>query len=230
MAARFTSARFVGRERELARLADALEAAVDGRSSTLLISGSGGLGASRLLDEAERRIALLPEPLVVVRCRSRPGRVGDPYAPVAAGLERLIEGLSDRELARVAGTGIEELGRLLPGIVERLGRLGVLPARPAVTDPERRQTRMLESILGMLNRIGEKVPVVIALEDLQSADAGTRALATFLARVSRPGRLCVLATYQPDELTRSHPLRAALAEMAEGNDPPAELAAAALRS
>ena len=223
MAARFTSARFVGRERELARLADALEAAVDGRSSTLLISGSGGLGASRLLDEAERRIALLPEPLVVVRCRARPGRVGDPYAPVAAGLERLIAGLSDRELARVAGTGVEELGRLLPGIVERLGRLGVLPARPAVTDPERRQTRMLESILGMLHRIGERVPVVIALEDLQSADAGTRALATFLARVSRPGRLCVLATYQPDELTRSHPLRAALAQMAEGNDPPAEL-------
>ncbi|MDP9482572.1 MAG: AAA family ATPase, partial [Chloroflexota bacterium] len=223
MAARFTSARFVGRERELARLADSLEAAVDGRSSTLLISGSGGLGASRLLDEAERRIALLPEPLVVVRCRARPGRVGDPYAPVAAGLGRLIAGLPDRELARVAGTGVEELGRLLPGIVERLGRLGMLPDRPAVTEPERRQTRMLESILGMLNRIGERTPVVIALEDLQSADAGTRALATFLARVSRPGRLCVLATYQPDELTRSHPLRAALTEMADGNDPPAEL-------
>jgi DNA-binding CsgD family transcriptional regulator/tetratricopeptide (TPR) repeat protein len=223
MAARFSSARFVGRERELARLADSLEAAVDGRSSTLLISGSGGLGASRLLDEAERRIALLPEPMIVVRCRARPGRVGDPYAPVAAGLERLVAGLPDRELARVAGTGVEELGRLLPGIVERLGRLGMLPDRPAVTEPERRQTRMLESILGMLNRIGDQTPVVLALEDLQSADAGTRALATFLARVSRPGRLCVLATYQPDELTRSHPLRAALTEMAEGNDPPAEL-------
>ena len=73
MAARFTSARFIGRERELARLAGALEAAAAGRPSTILLSGSGGLGASRLLDEAERRIAALPEPFTVVRCRARPG-------------------------------------------------------------------------------------------------------------------------------------------------------------
>jgi DNA-binding CsgD family transcriptional regulator/tetratricopeptide (TPR) repeat protein len=224
MPARFSSARFVGRERELARLADVLEAAVAGRSSTLLISGSSGLGVSRLIDEAERRIAALPEPLVVVRCRSRPGRTGDPYAPVAAGLGRLVGSLPDAELARVAGIGAEELAKLLPGIVTRLGDLGLLPGRPTVTEPERRQTRMLESILGLLLRIGERIPVVLALEDLQSADAGTRALATFLARVSRPGRLCVLATYQPDELTRSHPLRGALAAMADATHPPSELA------
>jgi DNA-binding CsgD family transcriptional regulator/tetratricopeptide (TPR) repeat protein len=224
MSARFSSARFVGRERELARIAGALEAALAGRSSTILISGSGGLGASRLLDEAERRIAALPEPFLVVRCRARPGRVGDPYAPIAAGLDGLIAGLSDQELVRVAGIGAEELAKLLPGVAGRLDRLGLLPARPTVTEPERRQTRMLESILELLNRVGERVPVVLALEDLQSADAGTRALATFLARVSRPGRMCVLATYQPDELTRSHPLRGALAAMAEGASPPLDVA------
>ena len=50
MAAKVTSARFVGRERELARLAVALEQAESGRSTTLLIAGTGGAGASRLLD------------------------------------------------------------------------------------------------------------------------------------------------------------------------------------
>ncbi len=224
MAARFTSARFIGRERELAQLAGALEAAAGGRPSTLLISGSGGLGASRLLDEAERRIAGLPEPLVMIRCRARPGQVGDPFAPVATGLGRLLAELTDRELARVAGTGAEEIGRLLPSMIGRLDGLGLMPDRPTITEPERRQTRMLESILDVLHRVGERQPVVFALEDLQSADAGTRALATFLARVARPGRLAVLATYQPDELTRPHPLRHALTEMAEASDPPAELA------
>ena len=118
--------------------------------------------------------------------------------------------------------------KLLPATAGRLDRLGLLPARPTVTDPEMRHTRMLESILGLLHGIGEQVPVVLAIEDLQSADAGTRSLATFLARVSRPGRLCVLATYQPDQLTRSHPLRAALAEMADGTSPPQELPLPAL--
>ena len=141
-------------------------------SSTLLVSGSGGLGVSRLLDEAERRIAGLPEDLVVVRCRARPGRIGDPYAPVATGLETLVAEFDDRELARVAGIGAEELAKLLPATVDRLGAVGLLPARPTVTEPERRQTRMLESILGLLIRIGERTPVVLALEDLQSADAG----------------------------------------------------------
>ncbi len=224
MPARFSSARFVGRERELARLADALEAAAAGRSSTLLLAGSGGIGVSRLLDEAERRIAALPEPMAVVRCRSLPGRSGDPYAPVSGAFARLVGGLPDRELARAVGAGAEEVARLLPELAPRLDTLGLLPERRTVTEPERRQTRMLESILGVLSRIAERTPVVLALEDLQSADAGTRALATFLARVSRPARLLVISTYQPDELTRSHPLRAALAAMTDAARPPGELA------
>jgi len=48
MAVTFTSARFVGRERELARIAAALEATSAGRSTTLLIAGAGGVGVSRL--------------------------------------------------------------------------------------------------------------------------------------------------------------------------------------
>jgi DNA-binding CsgD family transcriptional regulator/tetratricopeptide (TPR) repeat protein len=176
-----------------------------------------------LLDESERRIAALPEPLLVVRCRARPGLSGDPFAPVIAGLGRYVAELPDGELGRVAGTGAEELAKLLPAMVDRLGALDLLPARPAITEPERRLTRMLESILGLLSRVGERVPVVVVLEDLHWADAGTRALATFLARVSRPGRLCVVATYQPDELTRGHPLRADLSQMADGAAPPEEL-------
>ena len=223
MSSRFTSERFVGRQRELARLATALDAASAGNSSTLLLAADAGLGASRLLDETELRIARLPEPMVVVRCLARPGRSGDPYAPVSAGLGQLVAGLSDADLARVAGTGAEELARLLPALSERLATLDLLPARATRTEPERRQTRMLESILGVLSRIAERTPVVLTLEDLQSADAGTRALATFLARVSRPVRLCVIATYQPDALTRSHPLRSALSAMADAARPPAEL-------
>ena len=63
MPVRYTSEGFVGRERELSRLAVALDAASAGRSTTLLIAGTGGVGASRLLDETERRLATLPEPL-----------------------------------------------------------------------------------------------------------------------------------------------------------------------
>ncbi len=223
MAGGFTSARFVGRERELARVASALEGTAEGRSTTLLIAASGGVGVSRLLTETRRRLASLPEPFEVIRCRARSGRSGDAYAPVTVALTRLLEGVPDADLPALVETGADELIRLIPALRERLAVLGLLPSRQTTIDPERRQTRMLEAILGLLTHLGERQPVVLTLEDLHAADAGTRALAAFLARVSRPGRLCVMATYQPDELTREHPLHDTLAAMADAARPPDRL-------
>ncbi len=229
MAATFTSARFVGRERELARIAVALEAAAAGRSTTLLIAGAGGVGVSRLLTETHVRLAGLAEPFEVVRCRARPGRSGDPYAPLSVALTRLLERVPDGELTSLVETGAREILRLVPDAHSRLAGLGLLPDGPDWIGPERRQTRMLEAILGLLTRLGDRRPVLLVLEDLHDADAGTRALAAFLARVSRPGRLCVIATYQPDELTRRHPLHDALAAMADASRPPERLLLEALR-
>jgi DNA-binding CsgD family transcriptional regulator/tetratricopeptide (TPR) repeat protein len=223
MAAKFTSARFVGRERELARIATAIEATAAGRSTTLLIAGAGGVGVSRLLTETRQRLAGLREPFEVIRCRARSGRSGDPYAPVGVALARLFNRVPDARLPALLETGAQELVRLVPGVQDRLATLGLLPARRTTIDPERRQTRMLEAILGLLTRLGEAKPVVLMLEDLHDADAGTRALAAFLARVSRPGRLCVMATYQPDELTRRHPLHETLVAMADAARPPERL-------
>jgi len=223
MAATFTSARFVGRERELARIAAGLEATAAGRSTTLLIAGAGGVGVSRLLTETRHRLAGLAEPFEVIRCRARPGRSGDPYAPVSVALARLLERVPDADLPALIETGAQEILRLVPEVQPRAAALGLLPAGPTTIDPERRQTRMLEAILGLLTRLGERRPVLLMLEDLHDADAGTRALAAFLARVSRPGRLCVMATYQPDELTRRHPLHEALAAMSEAGRPPERL-------
>jgi DNA-binding CsgD family transcriptional regulator/tetratricopeptide (TPR) repeat protein len=229
MAATFTSARFVGRERELARIAAALEATAAGRSTTILIAGAGGVGVSRLLTETGQRLAGLAEPFEVIRCRARPGRSGDPYAPLSVALTRLLDRIPDADLPALMETGAQEILRLVPDARDRLAALGLLPAGPTTIDPERRQTRMLEAILGLLTRLGERRPVLLILEDLHDADAGTRALAAFLARVSRPGRLCVMATYQPDELTRRHPLHKALGAMAEAARPPERLLLEPLR-
>jgi DNA-binding CsgD family transcriptional regulator/tetratricopeptide (TPR) repeat protein len=191
--------------------------------TTLLVTGTAGIGVSRLLDETERRVSELPEPFTVIRCSTRAGRWGEPYAPVVAGFGPLLAAVPDERLAGLVGPGAEPLSRLFPQLEPRLRRLGLLPDRPWVVPPERRQARLLEAVLGCLERLGEHSPVILALEDLHVADVATRALATFLARITRPGRVCVLVTYQPDELTRDHPLRADLAAMAEATDPPERL-------
>src|SRR5207253_1390914 len=52
------------------------------------------------------------------------------------------------------------------------------------------------------------------------ADASTRALVSFVARVTREQRLCLVATYQPDRLTRGHPLAGDVAGLTDSPRPP----------
>ena len=219
MSAGFTSARFVGRESAFTRLAPALEAATAGVSTTVLIEGSGGVGVSRFLTEATSRLTALAEPFTVLRGRSVPAGTDEPYAPILQALRPTLAALSDDDLVTLLGPGVEDHLRLMPDLHVRLSRVGAVPPQPSVTSAERRQARLLEGVLGVLGRLGERQPVMLVLEDLHHADAGTRALATFLAQVQRPHRVCFVATYQPDEVTRSHPLSADVIAMTGARRP-----------
>ena len=216
------SERFVGRERELSRLAVAIDAAVQGRSPRVLVAGAGGMGVSRIVDETVRRVGRLAEPFQVVRCRAVAPHAMAAYAPIVEGFGPWLASLDTDELARVVGPWSEPFARLLPGIAERLGPQAIGPRHDAIA-PERRTAWLNEAIHGLLERAGERRPVLLVLEDLHHADAGTRGLSTFLARVARPARLCLIATYGTDQLSRGHPLIPELAAIGQASEPPDRL-------
>ncbi len=222
MPARYVSERFVGRERELSHLAVALEAAAQGRSPRILLSGRSGVGTSRLVTEVARRVGRLQTPFQVVRCTAVPARNRSAYGPIVEGFGAWLGTLEDGELQRAAGSGAEPIARLLPSIAARLA--GEIPhARRELIAPERRAAWIAEAVQGVLERAGEHHPVLLILEDLQHADAGTRNLATFLARVARPARLCLVLTYGRDAVSRGHPFQQQLASIAGAADPPAQV-------
>jgi DNA-binding CsgD family transcriptional regulator/tetratricopeptide (TPR) repeat protein len=219
---RFASARFVGRESAFGRMAAVLDATTEGRAGTLFVAGTGGVGVSRFLTEALRRLDRLQNPVTILRGRAYPAP-DEPYAPLLRALSPILARVQDDELASIIGTSAEDVVRLLPTLRPRLAQAALLPARPTITSPERRQARLLESIVGVLGRLAERQPVIMVVEDLHNADGGTRALIAFLARVIRHQRLCLVATYQPDELTRSHPFTEDLAGMAKAPRKPDRL-------
>jgi DNA-binding CsgD family transcriptional regulator/tetratricopeptide (TPR) repeat protein len=219
MPAGFTSAKFVGRDSAFARLVPALETATTGVLTTVLIDGSGGVGVSRFLTEATKRVAGLDAPFTILRGRALPVGADDPYAAVLHALRPALLALPDDDLVALLGPGLEDQLRLMPELHARVNSLGAIPQRPTVTSAERRQARLLEGILGVLGRLGERQPVLLILEDLHHAGAGTLAFASFLARVQRPHRVCLVATYQPDQLTRSHPFTPVIASMIEARRP-----------
>ena len=195
---------FVGRERELAQLAGALQRGAEGKTSRVAVSGSAGVGVSRLLDELSSRMAGLPG-LVVVRGVAREPTRGVPYGPISDALETAMSAASDDDLAFVVGEAGHDLAALLPGLVARLDRLGINHDRPRLEAPEQLASRLTEAILGALERLARGGVVLLILEDLHWADPATRAFVLSMLRVSRPMSICLVATYQPEALYRRHP-------------------------
>ena len=227
MPARFSSDQFVGRERELSHIAVALEAAAEGRSPRLILSGRGGVGVSRLVTEAIQRVGRISRPFQVIRCSAVPARGRAAYGPIVEGLTPWLASLDDAELARVLGPGAEAIARLVPGVGSRLGSENRHERRDSISS-ERRGAWMGEAIQGLLERAGDRQPVLVVLEDLHHADAGTLNLASFLARVARPARLCLMLTYGRDRILRDHPLQPHLAAITGSSDPPSQLELAPL--
>ncbi len=224
MPGRYTSARYVGRESAFARLAAVLDDATSGRARAMLISGPAGVGISRFLDEAIGRIGGLTEPMRVLRGGAMPAGTDEPYGPVVRSVGPALDALSDDELDAVLGPAVADVARILPSIAARLNRTGRLPSTRHEGAPERQQARALEGVLGMLGRLGERQPIVLVLEDLHRADAATRALVTFLARIASDQRLALVVSDQPDIVPRDDPWTSALASIAAAPRPMERLA------
>jgi DNA-binding CsgD family transcriptional regulator/tetratricopeptide (TPR) repeat protein len=227
MPARFTSARFVGRDDAFAKLAMVLQSASGGKAGALLIEGTAGVGVTRFVDEAVRRVAALQEPMLVLRGAAYGPGTDRPYAPVIRALRPVLTRLPDAELEHVLGSAADGLVRLIPELGERVGA-GADATRPLTTVPERRQARLLEGVLGAIGRLAERRPVLLVVEDLHHADAGTRTLVSFLARIAHTQRLAIIGTYQGDAIRRDDPWARDLVALERAPRPPGRLPLAPL--
>jgi DNA-binding CsgD family transcriptional regulator/tetratricopeptide (TPR) repeat protein len=223
MPATYTSARFVGRDEAFAALAGALDDAAHGRARTVVLDGTAGVGVTRFLDEAITRIGSIREPMSVLRAAAWPARVDEPYGPIIRAIGPTLRDLPPARLAEALGPATSEIVRLLPDLAERLDAIGALPTGPGTTAPERRQARTLEGVLGILGRLGARRPIVLVIEDLHLADAATRALITFLARIAHEQRLTIVGTHQSDVVGRDDPWKADLAAIVDGPRAPLRL-------
>lgn len=195
----------IGRQRELAVLAAALETAAAGETARVVIEGPLGSGVTRLLDELEARLGDMSE-VLVCRGRAYAPLAGVPYSALGNALAPVLGRLADAELRIVAGESTEDLASLLPGLGDRLSRLTPAPP-PGPQAPDQRGARVQESLLGVIERLAGLVDgvVCLVLEDLEHSDPGTREFIGALLRVSRRLPLALLLSYHPDEISRSHP-------------------------
>lgn len=170
-------------------------------SRLVLMGGDAGAGKTTVVNAFLSTVGADSSAEVLIGQCVPLGGEGLPYAPVVATLRQLIEQYGREQVLEWAGAGAPALGALLPDLVPS----------PPETDSLRLQ--IFEAIARLLERLTERCPLVLVIEDLHWADESTRHLLRFLARAVTASPLLIIATFRTDELIRKHPLRPFLAEI-----------------
>jgi DNA-binding CsgD family transcriptional regulator len=202
MTSRVTSSQLIGRSAELAELEAALADAAAGRPSVAFLAGESGVGKTRLLAELMDRARDGGTLVLVGDCVDFGGESELAYLPLIAAL---------RPLARRGDAALSE--SLREAIAPLLPRIGASVSATRAADDQGSQARLFEGLLSLLDTLGRERPVLLVIEDLHRADRSTRAALAFLARSLTVERVLVVGSYRLDELVRSDPLRALLAEL-----------------
>ena len=208
MSARLSSPVLIGRLPEMAKLDDALGRSEAGSPAVVIVGGEAGIGKTRLVSELAARAQEREGLVLEGRCISIGSDDGLPFGPIAEALRNLARTTDRAGLDELIDPSTLELGRLVPDLVAGGADHGLADA-----PPEWAQTRLFDGFLILLERLGERRPVTLIVEDLHWADRSTRDLLSFVARRLHTERVLVLVTYRSDELHRRHPLRPWLAEI-----------------
>ncbi|MBV9447024.1 MAG: AAA family ATPase [Streptosporangiaceae bacterium] len=204
MDTRVSSTILVGRSGELSALATALAETSRGNPSAVLVGGEAGVGKSRLVAEFAGRARAAGVRVLLGGCLELSAE-SLPFVPFTSVLRGLVRELGTGGVAELLpGGSSRELARLLPEFGD--------PAQ--ADDTGQARARLFEHMLILLERLAEAKPVVLVIEDAHWADQSTRDLLAFLIR-NQPSAdgVLIMVTYRSDELHRTHPLRALLAEL-----------------
>jgi len=205
--ATISSTTFVGRKSEMAALCAAIDAALGGQPSLVMVAGEPGIGKTRLAEEGGAYARAHGFQVLVGRCYE--GDTVSPYSAFVEVIRDYLSTLSDDALRAALVDGASDLAKLLPEICKRIPELPTSLA----ADPNGERMRLFDSVAALLVNASKANPIMLRLEDLHWVDKASLPLLQHLAHRFKGSRLIVVGTYRDVELEPSNPLSAVLAEL-----------------
>jgi class 3 adenylate cyclase/tetratricopeptide (TPR) repeat protein len=194
--------RFVGRERELARLEEALARAHAGEAAAVGVVAEPGIGKSRLYLEFVERCR--SDGVEVFQAQGQAHGKAIPFMPILQML-RSFFGIADNEPEQQAREKIAGRSLLLdPAFAEDLPLmfdfLGVPdPERPVPQmSPEARQRSLAEVLCRLVGKPSRQRTLLLVFEDLHWVDEGSQAMLNGLIDGFGGTKTLVLFNYRPE--------------------------------
>jgi class 3 adenylate cyclase/tetratricopeptide (TPR) repeat protein len=194
--------RFVGREGEIATLAEALERAKEGEASAIGIVAEAGVGKSRLYHEFVERCR--SEGTEVFQAQGQAHGKAIPFMPILQML-RAFFGIGDNDpeqLARekIAGRALLLDAAFADDLPLMFDFLGVPdPERPVPQmSPEARQRALADVLCRLTSNPSRKKPLMLVFEDLHWVDEGSQTMLNGLIDGFGGTRTLVLVNYRPE--------------------------------
>ena len=181
----------IGREPQLASLSRLLDELVDGRGNNVVLTGEAGIGKTRLAAEA-RAVAVGRDVHVLQGSAFELDRAV-PYGPITDLFRTYLSTRSPQQALEELGPAVVPLARLLPIVAAWLPQdSDQLPTRD-----EKQAT--LQGLLLAFDRLAQRGPTMVVIEDVHWADEATLDLLLHLVRSARARPLLVLLTLRTED-------------------------------
>ena len=194
---------FFGRTSEVARLRAALEVARSGRPQVVVVSGEAGIGKSTLVDEIAGRAVVDGWLRIGGTCLElEGGQIA--YLPFVEALRSLVAQVPPERVRPLLWPARDVIGRLLPELA-----IEPSPGAPGAgrsgsgEGGDLDRARLFESLLTVAGRLAGAQPLLVIIEDIQWADAGSLDLVRYLVHGMTVGPILLIMTLRTDGPMRS---------------------------
>ena len=191
-----------GRAAELTKLISIIEQSLTSAEQVVLLSGSAGIGKSRLLEEISHVADQKGMRILWGSCREESG------APAYWPWRLLLVG-HFRNQSWLSAQDAPELANLLPELFPEQPK----PALPAQQGADQYRFKLFNSVALLLSHAVQAHPLFLIFDDLHRADQASLSLLEFITNELSLKSVCIIGTYRDTDLTDGHRFYHTLSEL-----------------